>query len=736
MAVLPTAEEAFGEEAPNKKIPTAEEAFGPGDTPSTSSLGGFTPAIQAIAGASGVAGPIASAVNLLKNRPLARRALTEGAAMGGAAAAPTAALMGAAVGGTAVAPEVGLPLIGASVGLAGAGNVVGGAVADIMDDPQRAHTAMKILFDPTKPTYRMLLDTVQKDPNAAIQFAKSELAKAGERFTSGAIAQLFSLGLGSVMQSFSGLLPGTVSAVQKGVQGMTTPIPGAKEALTNAGYETDVSMYSKGKIVDILKGLQSKGLFSSDAAAQMVERNQVVSSKQLEDLTTELAGHLNEHIPPSELAKLVVAPKQQIGEPLQKAISERLYNEVSDAVSGPQQTFFQADPTNPAGAQIPITMRTGGTPVSTAGLKTVANEIAASPLKNLAASVSTNLKGVVNSIVGLPDTLSFEEAHGARSLLLEAARESDSPSLIAFANRGSAAIDQSMEIAAKNAGPVAYNTWRNADSFFKAGKETFNNSLTAKLIISDPGQATAIGRTLLSNGNTEQINQIKNVAQRVEDLITEHPGDAAKLAGNNPTMLNMIGQKKDFADYTMNLVRRGTLDDLIAPYQKTEPNSLSGVKINYQGILNELDPRQNSEGVAKMKTLFGQDGIDKLKDWATNGYRAAQINPGTYDRTIWWISKAVSGMAGGVLGTVGGAVIGHPYLGMLGGSTIAEGATLLGEGKIATFLLTDPEVSGTYLKGLRLMARQGSANATAGADLMIKAAKTWADNELNSRGQQ
>lgn len=619
---------------------------------------------------------------------------------------------------------------------AGVGNAVGGKIMDLAEDPNTVIRAVNSIFGNGSPLGQQLLDAYKQNPDQTIQAAKDELVKAGYRFSSGMVAQLFSNIVGKGIE----LGAKGLSALGEGLNfdRPDVQIPGAQASIEAQGMSADPSQYSTSKVAQEMKTLADRGMLSGDKLKAISNKNTAIISKNLSDLTTEMAGNLTEDIPSTDLAKMIVAPKQKLGEPLQDAVSKQLYSNLSDVISGEKQTFYRSDANS--SQLVPVVMRPGGNPVSLQGMKAVGQEMEKTTLGKLQSSFADNIQGALQGLREAPDTTDFETAHDIRSKLLYAVRNSGNDTLIGLAKRASAAVDQSMEEAVTNSGkPYANDMWRGTDSFFRAGKETFNNDLTAKLMITQPGQATAIGRQFVRHGSLEMAQQLDKVAQRVEDLVTNPVNNEQlqQLIAKNPDVLPLI-EKGDFTrNSIMNMYRKGYLQELSNGATKVDPTSPTGYRLDFNSMRSDIDPKINPENAATFNHLFPGETGNQYKRALEAGDLAFKRNPEQFDRALYYINKLVIGTpvaaVTGALGAGLGAITGHPILGGSAGMLAGEAIGFMAEGPISAAILTNPEARSLWLQGAKMLQNSNGKIAKAGVDTLIKAAKTVTDQYVNSR---
>lgn len=647
--------------------------------------------------------PLEAGINAIPGIGNVKRAM-EGSAVRKFVPSAAAMAAGSAPGDAMIAAGVatGQPLVSAlgvvtSAAGAGAGNVVGGTLSDMADDPKKSEQVFNLFFNPTNPSVgQQLVQNYQKDPEGTLQTLKQEGAKAGVRFTTGFASQIMFLGLRSLVPT----MPGASATA-------ANFIPGAQEGIESRGMQSDPSMTTRSRIASVLKGMMNK----TQVGMEFNAKNEVALNDYTKNLTTDMAGGLRENIPPSELAKKIVAPKQELGEPLQREIEKTLYDKL-DVLANAQNTD--------------IGKTTLGTGVSenVQGL-----HVPTDPLKKVAQSLSfVDQAGpagrIIQKTMDQGRFISFQDMHAVRSDL-ETLVRSGKEGMVGPAKMMVQAADQAMETAAKSAGDDVYSAWRNADAFVKSGKQTFNNDITAKWMLNEGSAPEKLGERLVDNGTVTQVKQLKAVAARVESLVND-PANAAELqtvVANNPEVQKMIDSGEYTQEAVMNKYRKGVLQNLFSRYQQPAPDSLVGSKTNYLGMLGEFDPEFNPEGAEVYKELWGKGQLEDLKGTMTAGYRAIQKAPTAYDRAMLWAGRILSGAAG----SVAGSVVGHPGVGLMAG----EGAYLLGEGKVASYMLTDPKASKIFTEGLNLLPRvENPEMVKRGVDLIIKAARTVADHYI------
>jgi len=162
-------------------------------------------------------------------------------------------------------------------------------------------------------------------------------------------------------------------------------------------------------------------------------------------------------------------------------------------------------------------------PVSTKALKEFARKLLkeASPIKGK--SLPTWGKNELTAILGFGDTISFELAQKYRSKLLAEARTAGKGANSQLGEGGSVTLVASLskitddiitDAAQKTKNPEFIKAWREANKFWKEGKDAFNNQFIAKLA---KGNASAIGKKLF-NSDIEDIRKAKVALRKAAKL--------------------------------------------------------------------------------------------------------------------------------------------------------------------------------------------------------------------------
>lgn len=131
--------------------------------------------------------------------------------------------------------------------------------------------------------------------------------------------------------------------------------------------------------------------------------------------------------------------------------------------------------------------------------------------------IDPKTKQMANQILRENDVISFKDAQKFRSSLLAITKGKEALVAGQAAARGkqlSQTIDEAMEISAKNVSDEAVDLWRNANEFWKQGRELFDERLITKIATERPDAAMAV---LLKEKTPSLIRDVRKL------LIKEKP---------------------------------------------------------------------------------------------------------------------------------------------------------------------------------------------------------------------
>lgn len=392
------------------------------------------------------------------------------------------------------APEIAGSMAGEALGLAvggpkgaiiggGVGQAVGGLAKDMTRNPKEtglalaetAGAASTAISDPAG-TVRTISD------NPRVQ---SFLKERGQEFATGAAGSVIGAGAAKLVSK-------AISPFKKSV------LEGAKEIrglFQKFGSDLTPAQATDNAGLDLLEGalqnsLTSQGTMNTFKAGQEQAGRQVV-----EAVVNELAGDVSNRLGQEGVGELFLQTAKR-GAEAHDALTNGLYANVDELSKG--------------------------TWVSTLDLKKAAQNIQ-NELKILGklgktAEITDALSGIRN----LPEEMPFSHAHMVRSELLKKVRAlkanpEKAQSLARVAQLAEAAHGM-MENGAGALNGDAVAAWKLANATYKEGKEVFENSFMANLIVKNKVQPSKIGETIFRNGNVDEVRKAKKALERASQL--------------------------------------------------------------------------------------------------------------------------------------------------------------------------------------------------------------------------
>jgi hypothetical protein len=286
-------------------------------------------------------------------------------------------------------------------------------------------------------------------------------------------------------------------------------------------------------------------------------------------------------------------------------------------------------------------------------------------------------------------------------------------------------MSELMSDTAKNAGPDVYNAWKDADNFTNVGRKIFSDDVTKKMFVLEDSLPEKIGSNLFDSPDASRIDQLKDVFHRVEDLAYNPKNNIelqkviAQAGDQAPVILKRIESGDLTYESQMRDLKQGIVNKFLRKFSSDEPNSLNKTKINYAAAVSQLNPETDagSEFENMLKKVMTPQQIGELRNNLNAGKLAVQKNPEAVDRAMMWGMRILAGAIGG------------PVLGFIGG----EGTFLMSESTMASKLLTDPVVAPMFQNALKAFSQPTPAGVKLGTDLVVRAAKTYADNYIKTR---
>lgn len=145
-------------------------------------------------------------------------------------------------------------------------------------------------------------------------------------------------------------------------------------------------------------------------------------------------------------------------------------------------------------------------------LKTWATEQAKKNAQFAGIGSSQTGDSLLSRITNLPDNMKFSDAIELRSRLLKEGWQVESRDVArAMSSKATSTIDKAMEEAATKLSPDAHSAWREANAFYRKGKDTFDNEFMRGLVRKGKDQPELVGKSLFQNGEITQIKKAKDV---------------------------------------------------------------------------------------------------------------------------------------------------------------------------------------------------------------------------------
>jgi hypothetical protein len=365
-----------------------------------------------------------------------------------------------------------------------------------------------------------------------------------------------------------------------------------REIFGRVGGRFTPAQATDNKLIDFVEEVV-EGSFAGQARFRTFKEGQQQAIKRLSkvvaDQLTDGAADLSDEA----IGELFLASAKQ-GRIAHKAASNRLYASVDDVLQGAA--------------------------VKTIRMKDAARALQQKITQTKGFARTAEIDEAIQATLSLPKNIPFGQAHAIRSALLQKVRD-----LGATAGKGQAKaglaqlvgpLDESMEVAGKSLSGKARNLWRNANTFFKQGKEVFENDLMANLIIKNKKAPEKIGEVLFRKGNVSEIKKAKAalaLANKLDPSISQINTWNAMKSGYYQGLIN---RHTDAASQTLNakgLIReledRRTLRTLTEVLSRKEIKQLR----NFARIAEKTQEKTGASGAAvAIKLAQFQAGVTLL----------------------------------------------------------------------------------------------------------------------------
>lgn len=207
-----------------------------------------------------------------------------------------------------------------------------------------------------------------------------------------------------------------------------------------------------------------------------------------------------------------------------------------------------------------VDQQIGKEAVNIAEVKLAAAKISSNNAKFMGIGSSETGDTLMNQVAKLPQSMTFKDASELRSRLYKAKVMAEGTDVARkMASDMMMKVDQAMEKSAKGLSPDLYREWREANQFYRAGKETYQNDFIARLVqkAKGPGgQPELVGKQIFQNKEVSQIRLAKNVAdpatwQRMKAGYLENVLEGAMTAEGNISGRAFFKSLKSMGDETL-----------------------------------------------------------------------------------------------------------------------------------------------------------------------------------------
>ena len=530
------------------------------------------------------------------------------------------------------------------------------------------------------------------------------------------------IGEAAIQATGEGILK-AVSRFRKTPLFVTKPraIPVAQEA--NAvlkqygGPGLSLAQLTENRSIDFADRVARGGLIKSNILPNLDAANEQALLNFKKELSEQFYTKHGRELSRQELATLIREEGIDIGRSAQRAIERNLYDRVDDLAGGVVEQVHEIPRPGLKGivtgsdigdvAPVLVERRVGGVQVPIKRLKEYVETLRPTAKSDKVTRLITGIKSEA-------DQISFLDAHQIRSDLLDLSRDLTDPGLVREAKTLSRQLDQQMGNAAANHSRDLYKAWRGANRFFRKGQEVFNNTdYMAKLFVDKAGFADDVGKAIYANGErVEPIQQVLKAAQRSEDMYK-----LALKKGIKPSRRVNASQIKQG-------IKSGWYEELFNKNWTPDKTLPSGGKINFQGILSDLEDRNVKE---QIKVLFSPDEIGKLKEWAKTGQVVQARSPGTSGALTLVQTAALSAA------TVQQAYSQSkdPSLTKFAGAA-ATAALVLSTPHMLSKILANPKSIRLLMQGTKELSKGGKQAVSNGVATAIRLGKSLTDEQTQS----
>ncbi|MHA2068667.1 MAG: hypothetical protein ACXABY_30255 [Candidatus Thorarchaeota archaeon] len=268
------------------------------------------------------------------------------------------------------------------------------------------------------------------------------------------------------------------------------------------GYFTPAQA-TDSRIIETVEQIAENSAFGQNKLFYFKANQTEAYGKMVEDMAERIGSDLT----PAEIAPLVTEMLERNKGMFMEAAGQ-MYSKVDKALNIKKNFMHFVD-----GELVPVSEL--ASPVSTASLDRFSKELVELLAAREGVGASQAGDALIMKISRLRKTLTFKEAQGLRSGLIdEVSMASSKDKAKGIAKKMVSLLDNEMEAAAKRLGPEEYAMWREADAFYKQGKAKFDSHyIKALLRFLDPDRnpagADMILQRVIKPGRFTQVRKFK-----------------------------------------------------------------------------------------------------------------------------------------------------------------------------------------------------------------------------------
>jgi len=476
---------------------------------------------------------------------------------------------------------------------------------------------------------------------------------------------------------------------------------------TRLGGTFSLAQLTNNSIVDLLEGMGRAGFLSKEIFTNLDEVQKAALAVNRKEIADTFARGVKE-LGDEEIGTLF-RNADNLGQSAHKAISDNLYDKIDDLAGGTVTTETVIDQV-PSGRNIATGLSEfkevsrearvikGGVQVPQDEIKQFAARVVADEKEIAKIGTNSTMSRMLRRISNLDDQLTFKSTSRVRSSLLKINRlaKAQGDSATEGLSRAAAAIvDGSMEKSSKRLLPEANKAWREANAFFKQGKEIFEDGVVANLVASNKKYASEIGKAISTFNKPEQVRDLKRIAKKAAEL----------------TKTGEFGRAVD-AEELIDAARFGHFETMVTKASKPSADEVVDTTfLKLSGLWDRARP--------VTKELYTPDQIARIDKFIKLGVKVQKKQA----------KGAIFGLAqsGAIFSGMGLSFFRSPIAG-----AITIGTTLAAPVFISK-AIQNPRAIKFLTEGIEIIGKRGEAGIQAAFDLVSRATKEIMTADLKQK---